>query len=135
MEIISLLMKCSLLSIPNEFMIEECHFRVHPAVLTPLSDRGFLILFARSIPSYDVLMLGDDLPATDIYFSVFGSTYRRRAMPGSSGDDCNRNRICVTVPALQHFHEVRLRYAIERGATWMLADFQTHRPSCCEVSG
>ena len=81
-------------------------------------------------------MFGDDLPATDVYFSVFGSTSRRRAMPGSSGDDCNRNRICVTVPALQHFHEVRSRYAIEReGVTLTLADSHAHRSSCCEVPG
>ena len=75
--------------------------------------RGLPTLLARSINSYDVLTFADELPATDIYFSVFGSTYRRRAMPGLSGDDCNRNRICVTGPALQHFHEVRLCFAIE----------------------
>jgi hypothetical protein len=50
-------------------------------------------------------MSDDDLPASTLFFSVSGSTYRRRQNP-SSITNSDRFHICATVPILEHLHEV-----------------------------
>ncbi len=50
-------------------------------------------------------MFDDDIPASALFFSISGSTYRRRinSLPTTNSD---RFRICITVPILEHLHEV-----------------------------
>ncbi len=56
--------------------------------------------------SNDLPMFDDDSPASSLFFSVSGSTYRRR-INTSSNIYSDRFRACVTVPILEHLHEVK----------------------------
>lgn len=50
-------------------------------------------------------MFDDDLSASALFFSVSGSTYRRR-INSSLNLNSDRFRVSVTVPLLEHLHEV-----------------------------
>lgn len=50
-------------------------------------------------------MLDDEVPINSLLFSVCGSTYRRRVNTSTSVN-FDRFRLCVTVPILEHLHEV-----------------------------
>jgi hypothetical protein len=57
-----------------------------------------------SVETADLSMFDDDLSASSVFFSVSGSTYRRRVnSPSTTNSD--RFRLCVTVPILEHLHE------------------------------
>ena len=55
--------------------------------------------------SSDLPMFDDDIPPSSLFFSVSGSTYHRRII-SSSHINSNRFHLCVTVPILEHLHEV-----------------------------
>ena len=52
-------------------------------------------------------MFDDDIPMSNLFFSISGSTYRRR-ISHLSNITSTRFRVCVTVPILEHLHEVSL---------------------------
>jgi hypothetical protein len=61
--------------------------------------------FCSSVETADLSMFDDDLSASSVFFSVSGSTYRHRVnSPSTTNSD--RFRVCVTVPILEHLHEV-----------------------------
>jgi hypothetical protein len=57
------------------------------------------------VDSNDLPIFDDDIPASSLFFSVSGSTYRRR-INSSSNISSDRFHVCVTVPILEHLHEV-----------------------------
>jgi hypothetical protein len=70
-----------------------------------LSDKQISVLFSRSVDGNDLPVVDDDLPASSLFFSISGSTYRRRIFPSSNATS-DRFRVCVTVPVLEKLHEV-----------------------------
>jgi len=68
-------------------------------------DFFFCNCYSSSVDSNDLSMFDDDRSANAIFFSVSGSTYRHR-INQSSMTNSERFRVCVTVPILEHFHEV-----------------------------
>ncbi|CAF0765748.1 unnamed protein product [Adineta ricciae] len=57
-----------------------------------------------SVDTTDLPMFDDDIPMSNLFFSVSGSTYRRR-ISHLSNITSTRFRVCVTVPILEHLHE------------------------------
>lgn len=55
-----------------------------------------------TITRYDTFMYRNELPASRMFFSTSASTYR-----SSSTMSSGRLRLCVTVPVLEHLHEVK----------------------------
>jgi hypothetical protein len=55
--------------------------------------------------SADIAMFNDELSASSLFFSISGSTYRRR-ITSTAATNSDRFRVCVTVPILEHLHEV-----------------------------
>jgi hypothetical protein len=70
-----------------------------------LNEKSFFLIFFSSVDSNDLPTFDDDIPASALFFSVSGSTYRRRRN-SSSPTDSHRFCVCVTVPILEHLHEV-----------------------------
>ncbi len=55
-------------------------------------------------------MFDNDLPASSLFFSISGSTYRRR-INSTSTTNSDRFRVCVTVPILEHLHDVNRKFS------------------------
>lgn len=54
-------------------------------------------------------MFDDDLSASALFFSISGSTYRRRRN-SSLNMNSDRFHVCVTVSILEHLHEVNISF-------------------------
>ena len=64
---------------------------------------------SRSVETSDLSSFFDeDLPVHSLFFSVSGSTYRPRPNATTNTSTSARFRVCLTVPVLEHLHEVYL---------------------------
>ena len=84
---------------------------------------------SSSFESADLPVLDEDIPIHSLLFSVCGSTYRRRINPSSSNTTSERFRLCVTVPILEHLHDVNpILLFIENEQTFCsVLDFEINR--------
>lgn len=89
------------------------------------------LINSSSFESADLPVLDDDIPMHSLLFSVCGSTYRRRINPSTNNTTSDRFRLCVTVPILEHLHDVNSRkcFLIDE-LLWfflLLLDFEINR--------